>query len=280
MAQAAGMMPLQNAVSCATNTIAAVSCMLSHQGAQTPAVSHFEPLPSYLNRNGVETIVRLNNTGTPPLAVTQLQWGDEVLAGCTENCPNPAMDEALLWQLAPRIAAAKSNRVFVILHFTASHGPTYFKKYPPAFERFAPVCTSVQLADCTPQELLNAYDNTILYTDALLGDLVAQLKTLENTRSAVLYLSDHGESLGEAGMYLHGAPNAIAPAVQREIPFMVWMSDAFQTAYRPPPLPTEATIGGGTADDLPFHSIMGAFGMTSPIYKPQFDLFAGQKPIK
>lgn len=276
MAQAAGMIPLQNAISCATYTIAAVSCMLSYQGAAAPPESHFEPLPSYLERNGVETIVRLNNTGTPPLTVTDLQWGKEVVKSCTANCPNSKMDDALLWHLPQRIAAAKSNRVFVVLHFTASHGPAYAQKYPAAFEHFTPVCTSVQLADCTPEALVNAYDNTILYTDSLLGQVISQLKSLPNTRAAMLYLSDHGESLGEAGIYLHGAPNVVAPAVQRAIPFMVWMSDSFQAAYGPITLPRDAAMGGGSADDLPFHSIMGAFGMTSPIYKPQFDLFAGQ----
>ncbi len=269
-----GMIALQNGISCATNTIAAVSCILSYEGSEAPPVSNFEPLPSYLQRMGVETIVRLNNTGTPPMSVAEKQWADEVVAGCTQNCPDPKSDAALLYDLGARIMTAQSDRVFVILHVTGSHGPAYFKKYPAEFETFTSVCKSVQLADCTSEELVNAYDNSIAFTDSLLGGVMDQLARLPNARSVVLYLSDHGQSLGENGFYLHGAPNAIAPKEQREIPVLLWMSPSFQAARGI----TAADIKtvDVAAQDVPFHSIMGAFGMHSAIYRPQFDLFARQ----
>ncbi len=273
-ARAHGMIALQDGISCATNTIAAVSCILSYEGSVAPPVSNFEPLPSYLQRMGVETIVRLNNTGTPPMQVFEKQWANEVVADCTEACPDPQSDAALIYKLGARIAAAKSDRVFVIVHVTGSHGPAYFKKYPAPFERFTPVCKSVQLADCTAEELINAYDNSLLFTDSLLGRVIDQLNGLPNTRSMVLYLSDHGQSLGENGFYLHGAPNAIAPKEQREIPVLLWMSPAFQTAHRV--TAADFVNRSVAAQDIPFHSIMGAFGMRSPIYKPQFDLFAAK----
>lgn len=273
-ARAHGMIALQNGMSCATNTIAAVSCILSHEGANAPPVSSYEPLPSYLQRMGVETIVRMNNTGTPPMVVTDYLWANQVVADCRENCPDANSDAALFHNIGARIQAAKSQRVFIILHVTGSHGPAYFEKYPPAFETFTPVCKSVQLADCTTEELFNAYDNSLLFTDSLLGSLIDQLTSVPKTSSVVLYLSDHGQSLGENGFYLHGAPNAIAPKEQREIPVLLWMSPAFQTArgISAADINTENVA----AQDIPFHTILGAFGMRSPIYKPQFDLFAQQ----
>jgi lipid A ethanolaminephosphotransferase len=269
-----GMIALQGGVSCATNTIAAVSCILSFEGSDAPPVSNFEPLPSYLQRMGVETIVRLNNTGTPPMKVQEIQWASEVVATCTQNCPDAQSDAALLYNLGSRIAAAKSDRVFVILHVTGSHGPAYFKKYPPNFERFTPVCKSVQLADCTQDELVNAYDNSLLFTDHLLGAVIEQVAGLPNARSVVMYLSDHGQSLGENGFYLHGAPNTIAPKVQREIPVLLWLSPQFQMGRAINPAAIET--GDVAAQDVPFHTVMGVFGMRSAIYKPQYDLFAPQ----
>lgn len=273
-ARAHGMIALQNGISCATNTIAAVSCILSYQGSDAPPVSQFEPLPSYLQRMGVETIVRMNNTGTPPMIVAETQWANQVVADCRENCPDPTSDAALVYNLGARIAASKSQRVFVILHVTGSHGPAYYKKYPAKFEQFTPVCKSVQLADCTTEELVNAYDNSLLFTDSLLGDVIDQVGALPDTRAVVLYLSDHGQSLGENGFYLHGAPNAIAPKEQREIPVLLWMSPAFQAARGI----TAASINtqNVAAQDMPFHTILGAFEMRSPIYKSQFDLFASE----
>ncbi|MDZ7904721.1 MAG: sulfatase-like hydrolase/transferase [Cypionkella sp.] len=222
-ARAHGMIALQNGMSCATNTIAAVSCILSYQGSKAPPVANYEPLPSYLQRMGVEMIVRLNNTGTPPLNVAQNQWANEVVAGCTENCPDKKSDAALVYGLAERIAAAKSDRVFVLIHVTGGPGPAYFKKYPPEFERFTPVCKSVQLADCTADELVNADDNTIVFTDALLGQVIDQVASLMAAKGIMA---------------------------------------------------ADISTAKVAAQDIPFHTVMGAFGMTSPIYKPQFDLFA------
>jgi lipid A ethanolaminephosphotransferase len=272
VARARGMIALQDGQTCATYTVAATACILSHQGAQTPPISTYEPLPSYLTRFGVETILRQNNSGTPPMRVTQQQWARDISSACRENCPDPALDAVLAYNLGPRIAAATSSRVFVLLHLAGSHGPAYFKKYPPEFERFTPVCKSVQLADCTAQEQVNAYDNSLLYTDYVLGQIIDEVAALPNARAVVMYISDHGQSLGENGFYLHGAPNAIAPAVQRDVPFLLWMSPQFMAAkgLSPAAIPVQ----DAAAADMPFHTVMGAFGMRSPVYKPQFDLFA------
>ena len=156
------------------------------------------------------------------------------------------------------------------LHQSGSHGPAYYSKYPEGFAQFKPECKTVQVSNCSQEELSNAYDNSIRYTDFLLADLIAQLETVD-ADTVVIYVSDHGQSLGESGFYLHGAPNAVAPKQQREIPFLVWMSEGFKARRGI----TEADILPEETfpHDFPFHSVMGAFGMKSDIYKPEFDIF-------
>lgn len=269
--EATSIVALPVGLSCATNTIASTACILTHEGRNASSYTGFEPLPSYLTRQGVETIYRTNNSGPPPVNVTTYERAGEIAERCaTEPCPSPKLDEALNWGLGDILAASTSKRIFVVLHQTGSHGPAYYSRYPGAFSHFKPECKTVQIADCTAEELTNSYDNTIRYTDFLLADLIAQLKAID-ADSVMIYVSDHGQSLGENGFYLHGAPNAVAPRQQREIPFLVWMSEGFM-AHRE--LTGADIVPSETfPHDFPFHSVMGAFGMTSDIYKPEFDIF-------
>ena len=259
-------------LSCATNTISATACILTHEGREASSRSTFEPLPSYLKRQGIATIFRSNNSGPPPVDVDLYQTTAEILANCSAaDCPRRGYDEVLNWQLSEQIAQMQSDRVFVTLHQTGSHGPAYYNKYPAEFEHFKPVCTTVQIAKCSNEELNNAYDNTIRYTDSLIADLISQLTQMTNVNAAVIYVSDHGQSLGEDGYYLHGAPIAFAPKEQREVPFLVWMSKGFQQSRG---LSNATIISDETfPHDFPFHSVMGAFGLRSEIYRPQFDIF-------
>ena len=133
----------------------------------------------------------------------------------------------------------------------------------------------MRVQTCSYQELLNAYDNTIVYTDRLMADLIGQLQALPDIRSTLIYVSDHGQSLGEDGIYLHGMPNSIAPDVQREIPIFVWMNAAFQTARNV----DEASVVQGEqhGHENIFHSVLGAFGANSPVYRSELDIFARQR---
>ncbi|KIC35702.1 hypothetical protein RA27_22645 [Ruegeria sp. ANG-R] len=258
--------------SCATYTIASVACILSHQGSSSPAKSGFEPLPSYLTRHGVETIWRSNNFGEPPLKVDTYARASEILAACDgQNCPETVDDAVLLNGLADQLNRSSADRIFVVLHQSGSHGPAYYSKYPPEFERFTPVCKTVQVASCTSEELQNAYDNSILFTDYLNASLVTELQGIQDADVAVIYVADHGQSLGENGLYLHGAPNAVAPDEQRQIPFLVWMSDSFKEARG---LTDQAIVQDTTyPHDFVFHSVLGALGLRSEIYLPKFDIF-------
>jgi len=255
--------------SCATNTIGSTACILTHEGSKASSHTLAEPLPSYLTRQGIETIYRSNNSGPPPVKTTVQERAGEISLECTEeDCPKG--DAALNWRLAERIEQSNARRIFVTLHQTGSHGPAYFSKYPQDFARFTPECKTVQVAKCTHEELVNAYDNSILYTDYLLADLIKQLESLD-AETVLIYVSDHGQSLGEGGYYLHGLPNSVAPKEQRDVPFLIWMSDSFASSRGL----TAASVlpPQSFPHDFPFHSVMGAFGMTSDIYKPEFDIF-------
>lgn len=259
--------------SCATYTIAALACMLTHEGNKASARTEFEPIQSYLTRHGVYTEYRTNNFGEPPLAVSNYVKAHEIAQDCKgPDCPDPSLDEALFWNIPQLIGQISGDRIFITLHETGSHGPAYYKKYPKQFERFEPVCDTVQVAKCSNRDLRNAYDNTLVYNDYLLARLVEDLDQMTDARIAMIYVSDHGQSLGENGLYLHGAPIAVAPDEQRLIPFYVWMSKSFKAHHG---IDNDTIMRDEIEPhDLVFHSIMGAFGMKSDIYQAQRDLFA------
>ncbi|TZF90145.1 phosphoethanolamine--lipid A transferase EptA [Cognatilysobacter lacus] len=264
---------LPGARACATYTTAAIRCMLSHLGSDAPGRVTEEILPNYLQRHGVEVIWRSNNWGEPPLKVGVRQRLEDIRKACTgAACGDLEHDEGLLHGLQEVLARSPSQRIFVVLHLAGSHGPTYYRKYPAAFTRFAPVCQSVELSTCSHQSLVNAYDNTIVYTDHVLAETVKVLAAVPASSSSMIYISDHGESLGERGFYLHGAPNSIAPDVQRAIPFMVWMSPSFKQSNRVSAADLRAK--GDFGDANIFHSVLGAFAARSAVYDPHLDLFS------
>jgi lipid A ethanolaminephosphotransferase len=284
-----GAIAFPGATACATYTTAALRCMLSHRSRNAQG-GNDEPLPSYLHRHGVEVIWRTNNFGEPPLQVSHFERADEIRKKCLGDCARLDYDEVLLDGLAGRLRdAPDATKTLVVLHQTGSHGPQYFKKYPPEFERFKPTCRTVELQKCSAEELVNAYDNTIVYTDQVLHRVIELLKSLQGTASVMLYMSDHGESLGENGLYLHGVPSAIAPEVQTAVPLLAWMSDDFlrlrgstraaSLAVSSAASSAAANAGGPLSHDVVFHSVMGALGLTSAIYAPQRDLFSTVRPV-
>ena len=149
------------------------------------------------------------------------------------------------------------------MHTNTSHGPTYFKKYPSEFEVFKPVCTTVEMSNSNREELINAYDNTILYTDYLIHKVIEKMRAMKDVRSCVLYVSDHGESLGENNLYMHGVPMMMAPAEQIEIPFIVWTSDS--------------TLKVKDMEEVGqyhvFHSVLHFLGIESPIFDEGKNVF-------
>lgn len=246
-----------NATSCATYTTAGVKCILEH----TNTDELYEILPNYLYRNDVEVIWRTTNWGEPPIHVKQYLNRETLRANCAGKECN--YDEVLLDGLKEQILASKKNKILVILHTSTSHGPAYNGKYPSRFETFKPVCKSVELGDCTQMELVNAYDNTIVYTDYILYRVIENLKELKQYDSAMIFVSDHGESLGEKNLYMHGMPISIAPKEQYDIPFIVWVSDDSKK------LKPNKEVSQGHV----FHSVLNFLSVKSPIYNHEMSIF-------
>lgn len=266
----AGAVAIRNAHSCATYTTASIQCMLAHVDTSSTLIHNYEALPSYLQSNGVDVIWISNNWGEPPLKVGTYLRASEVSKDCQgSGCQ---LDEGMLTGLEKRIASSTSDKVFIVLHQSGSHGPDYFNHYPSDLEKFTLTCRSVQVQECSAEELTNAYDDTILFTDRFLSKTIATLRSIPNASTAMIYASDHGESLGEQGLYLHGTPYSLAPDVQKDIPYIVWMSPTFKKAKS---LAADAALSHAQhAHETIFHSVMGAFDMRSDIYKPQLDIFA------
>ncbi|MFG6687201.1 phosphoethanolamine--lipid A transferase EptA [Mariniflexile sp. HNIBRBA6329] len=246
-----------NATSCATYTTAGVKCILEH----TNSNKLYEILPNYLYRNNVEVIWKTTNWGEPPVHIKNFFNKGDLKGACEGEICN--YDEILLKGLKEQILASKKDKILIVLHTSTSHGPSYNTKYPPEFEKFSPVCKSVELGECTQEELINAYDNTIVYTDYILASLIEDLKELKEYNSTMLFVSDHGESLGENNLYMHGIPATFAPKEQLEIPFIVWLSDGSKK------LKSNETL----SQNHVFHSVLNFLAIESPIYDENMNIF-------
>ncbi|HRB70977.1 phosphoethanolamine--lipid A transferase EptA [Flavobacterium sp. WV_118_3] len=246
-----------NATSCATYTTAGVKCILEH----TNSDDLYEILPNYLFRNHVDVVWRTSNWGEPPVHIKEYQKREQIAPNCQGDPCN--YDEMLLTGLKERIQSSTSNKIFIVLHTSTSHGPTYSQKYPARFETFKPVCNSVELGNCSKEELINAYDNTIVYTDYILYKVIENLKELKEYNSTMLFVSDHGESLGEKNLYMHGLPLSLAPKEQYDIPFIVWVSEGSKQ------LKPNKTV----SQNHVFHSVLHFLGIQSPVYDESLNIY-------
>jgi lipid A ethanolaminephosphotransferase len=182
------------------------------------------------------------------------------------------LDEGLAYGLDKRLDKAQGVQLLV-LHQLGNHGPSYFRRYPPAFERFTPVCARDDLQRCTREEIVNAYDNALLYTDHVLAQLIQQLRAkAASVDSALLYVSDHGESLGEKGLFLHGMPYAIAPSEQTKVPMVMWLSDGYRNALGLDGECLRRRAARAAAHDHLFHTLLGMLEVGTSLYEPGWDL--------
>ena len=244
------------AKSAATYTTAGVKAILDHK----PTDKLYEILPNYLYRAGVDVVWRTANWGEPPVHIEKYQKIADLKAAYPDA--DDKYDGILTVGLKEVVESSTADKVLIVLHTSTSHGPTYYSKYPSEFEHFTPVCTTVEMAKAVPEELINAYDNTILYTDYLVNEVIESMKSLTDYRSCVMFISDHGESLGENNLYMHGVPMAMAPKEQVEIPFIVWTSDSSKI---------KAIDEAGQYHV--FHSTMDFLSIDSPVYDSQMSIF-------
>lgn len=262
--------------SCGTATAVSLPCLFSVMGRE-----HYSDAQAYaqqglldvLTHAGYKVLWRDNNSGCKGacdrVAYEDLSQPEPGNRWCVNG---ECYDERLLDRL-PQIIRDATEDMVIVLHQKGSHGPAYSKRYPAAFKRFAPVCETNQLEECSRESIVAAYDNTILYTDHFLNQAIELLKASEHVDTAMLYFSDHGESLGEHNMYLHGAPYIISPAEQREVPFMLWMSEGFRAHFQIDQRCVAARAGQPFSHDNVFHSVLGMLAVRTAVYNPRLDVF-------
>lgn len=185
-------------------------------------------------------------------------------------------DEILLDGLEEYLANIKGENAFIVLHTIGSHGPTYYRRYPPEFKKFTPTCDTEEIQTCTQEQIINTYDNTILYTDHIVSSVIDILKKFPHYESGLLYVSDHGESLGENGVYLHGLPYSIAPKEQTSVPMVLWMSEVMKKSDHIDYdcLKKKAAEGNFSHDNLS-HSLLSLMEVDSKWYDKKMDFFEG-----
>ena len=281
LARQPGLINFSNVSSCGTATAVSVPCVFSAFGreeySESKAASQ-EGLLDVLQHAGLRVVWRDNNSGCKGVCarvdyedVSHPVAGDPFCEG--EECH----DERLLAGL-PELIRNSDKDLVVVLHQKGSHGPAYAKRYPQGFGKFSPVCDSNEFEKCTSASIANAYDNTILYTDYFLSktiDLLRQTAAQAGVDTAMLYFSDHGESLGENNLYLHGAPYLFAPAEQTRVPMMLWMSDGFSERFGIDRTCLMARRGEPLSHDNVFHSVLGLLDVNTAVLNPRLDLFHG-----
>ena len=246
-----------NISSCGTATAVSLPCMFSISKKDEFSNSEFqENILDVLQRVGVS-----------------VSWFDNNSGGCKGVCDrlnnvklfSNKYDGFLIDEVKNQLKNLKDQNV-IVLHLQGSHGPTYYKRYPDEFKKFNPTCDTNELQKCTQEELYNTYDNTILYTDFIISKLIDLLKNEKNYQSLLLYISDHGENLGENGVYLHGMPYFIAPKEQTNIPMMIWSNDKQINQ-----IALEKKEKNLSHDNL-FSTLLGFFNVSTKDYEKNYDI--------
>ncbi|MDY8110865.1 phosphoethanolamine--lipid A transferase [Fulvimarina sp. 2208YS6-2-32] len=263
-----------NVSSCGTATAVSLPCMFSvyPRDDYTETKGKWtENLLDVLGHAGIKTLWLDNNTGSKGVA-------DRTAYEFLPDTADPSFcedgecrDDVLANRLKEVLVGVKNDTV-IVLHQIGSHGPAYFRRYGEEARRFEPDCRTPQLADCTSQELVNAYDNTIVQTDRNLGQIIDSLREQsDRIDAAMIYVSDHGESLGESGLYLHAAPYFMAPKGQTHVPMIAWFSDAFAKDDGLDQSCIEARRAEPLSHDSLFHSVLGLMSVMTKVYDPALD---------
>lgn len=272
-----------NTNACGTSTEVSLPCMFSPFGRaeyDEQRIRRHDSLLHLLARAGLRVVWLDNQSGCKGVCA-----GLEVRDLSREKVPGVCdaercLDEILLRGLYEVVERGTADTV-VVLHQLGNHGPAYFRRYPPAMKRFEPACESKELADCTREQIVNAYDNAILYTDHLLAQAIRYLDGLRDRYDvALLYVSDHGESLGERGLYLHGMPYPIAPREQLEVPMLWWFAPDSARSLGVDLACLQRRAAEPASHDHIFHSVLGLLSVTTPRYRPQLDLFSACRPTR
>jgi lipid A ethanolaminephosphotransferase len=270
-----------HATSCGTSTEVSLPCMFAPVGRRDydeARIRGSESLLHVLARAGVGVYWLDNQSGCKGVCdglPTDTVRSRDAPGLCSDD---GCLDEALLRGLDKRLAMARGTQI-IVLHQRGNHGPAYFRRYPKAFARFQPACEDDDLQLCTREQIVNAYDNALLYTDHVLASLIAKLQAqAARVDSAMIYLSDHGESLGEHNLFLHGMPYAIAPSEQTHIPMLMWMSAGFAQDRAIDVACLRHRAERPVSHDNLFHTVLGLLDVRTSIYAPDWDLTKPCRP--
>ncbi|WP_350560775.1 phosphoethanolamine--lipid A transferase [Psychrobacter sp. CAL346-MNA-CIBAN-0220] len=216
----------KNATSCGTSTAYSVPCMFSYANRKdynVDTAEYNENVLDTLNKQGVNVIWRDNNSSSKGVA-DRVTFEDYKTPEVNPNCDSECRDIGMLDGFDKLVKSDTAPKdTLILLHQMGNHGPAYYKRYPKAFEEYKPVCMTNELSKCDAQSVINGYDNAIRYTDYFLNTVIDTLKPYEQDYDVVMvYISDHGESLGENNIYLHGLPYSIAPNAQKQVPVIIW----------------------------------------------------------
>jgi lipid A ethanolaminephosphotransferase len=267
----------QNVTSCGTATSTSLPCIFSslkREQFDKKTADNQQNLLDIVNLAGGDVVWIDNQSGCKGVCkrVTTI---DIPTTKTKPLCDGDyCFDEALLAPLTTKLNNLSKQTTLIVLHTIGSHGPTYYRRYSRDFAKFLPDCQRSDIQNCSSEQLINTYDNTIAYTDFVLAKIIKQLKQLpENVNSSMLYISDHGESLGESGAYLHGFPYAFAPKEQIEIPMLFWQS-ANNNEINHECLADIAKNKTLSHDNV-FSSLLGLLQVQSSAHKIADDIFTG-----
>lgn len=262
--------------SCGTATAVSLPCMFSgfaRRDYDEGQAKTRENLLDILQRAGYQVTWIDNNSGCKGVCDRIAQQPVLASKSATRCKEDKCHDDILADTLETLLQHSPVRDQVIVLHQLGSHGPTYYKRYPDAFRRFQPTCDTNELQRCTQEQVVNTYDNTIAYTDHVLARVIDILQAQEGRyRPAFWYVSDHGESTGEKGLYLHGAPYLFAPSQQTHIPMLAWLSPGFTADQRMSCI--RSRQHAELSHDNLFHTMLGLLKVGTDVYRPELDIGA------
>jgi lipid A ethanolaminephosphotransferase len=269
--------------SCGTSTQTSLPCMFSHLGktAYENSAQPYEGLLDVLQRAGLAVLWIDNQSGCKGVCDRVSKWQTQALK-VPELCQDgECFDEIMLQELPKQLAlldpAKRAKGTVVVMHQMGSHGPAYYKRSPQAIKQFKPECQSSALQNCPVEQIVNGYDNSVLYADHFVSQTVKWLQA-QARPTALMYVSDHGESLGEKGLYLHGMPYRMAPREQTHVPMLAWLSKPMQAQRGWRMACLQGQADKPWSHDNLFHSMLGLSQVATGLAKPQLDIFAACAP--
>ena len=271
-----GVINFASVTSCGSNTEVSLPCIFSPWGRRQydeKRIRNSESVLDVAARAGFRVVWIDNQSGCKGVCkgVEEIRPNTaEMPALCDgERC----LDEAMQKTLESTVAATPGN-LLIVMHQMGNHGPAYFKRYPDAFKHYSPACEDADLAHCAREAIVNAYDNAIRYTDHVVADVVRYLRQESTHDAALIYVSDHGESLGENGLFLHGIPYAIAPEVQTRVPMVMWLSAGYASSFSLNAGCVAERAKSPVAHDHIFHTVLGMLDVKTAVYEEKMDFSA------